>query len=68
MVSFPFNSWQEAGKMVQPSSKIECFSTTPNAKWGDVGGLESLKSEFKRHIVNRIKFPEVYKVGSFPIC
>lgn len=53
--------------MVRPSSKMEGFSTTPIAKWDDVVGLEFLKFVFERQIIYRIKFPEVYKVVSFPI-
>lgn len=48
--------------MIYASSEIEDFSTTPNAKWDDVVGLQSLKLEFERHIIKRIKFPEVFKV------
>lgn len=53
---------QQAAKMVQPSSRREGFSTIPNVKWEDVGGLESIRNEFDLHIVRRIKFPEDYQV------
>ncbi|KAE8693541.1 Cell division control protein 48-like protein C [Hibiscus syriacus] len=46
--------------MVQPSSRREGFSTIPNVKWEDVGGLDFLRQEFDRYIVRRIKFPEEY--------
>ncbi|EOY11870.1 hypothetical protein QUC31_001526 [Theobroma cacao] len=52
--------FEEAAKMVQPSSRREGFSTIPNVKWEDVGGLEFLRQEFDRYIVRRIKFPEDY--------
>lgn len=48
--------------MVQPSSRREGFSAIPNVKWEDVGGLDSLRKEFDRYIVRRIKFPEDYEV------
>ena len=48
--------------MVQPSSKREGFSTIPNVKWEDVGGLDYLRKEFDRYIVRRIKYPEDYEV------
>ena len=53
---------QEAAKMVQPSSRREGFSSIPNVKWEDVGGLDFLRQEFDRYIVRRIKFPEDYVV------
>ncbi|KAK8545790.1 hypothetical protein V6N12_026610 [Hibiscus sabdariffa] len=52
--------FEEAAKMVQPSSRREGFSTIPNVKWEDVGGLDFLRKEFDRYIVRRIKFPEEY--------
>ena len=54
--------FQEAVKMVQPSSKREGFSTIPNVKWEDIGGLDFLRKEFDRYIVRRIKHPEDYEV------
>ena len=48
--------------MVQPSSKREGFSTIPNVKWEDIGGLDFLRKEFDRYIVRRIKHPEDYEV------
>ncbi|KAK9152923.1 hypothetical protein Sjap_000403 [Stephania japonica] len=51
----------EAAKIVQPSAKREGFSTIPNVKWEDVGGLDSLRKEFDRYIVSRIKNPEDYE-------
>lgn len=58
--SFPM---QEAIKLVQPSSKREGFSTIPDVKWEDVGGLHSIRNEFNLHIVRRIKYPEEYQVS-----
>ena len=53
---------QEATKGVQPSLRREGFSPIPNVKWEDVGGLDHLKRDFERYIVNRIKYPEEYEV------
>ncbi|KAL2938854.1 Cell division control protein 48-like protein C [Bienertia sinuspersici] len=56
--------FETAAKMVQPSLRREGFSTIPKVTWEDVGGLNELRKEFERHIVDRIKFPELYeKVG-----
>ncbi|XP_051147250.1 cell division control protein 48 homolog C-like [Andrographis paniculata] len=53
--------FEEAAKMVQPSLKREGFSTVPNVKWEDVGGLHFLRHEFERYIVKCIKLPEISK-------
>ncbi|GMY13988.1 cell division control protein 48 homolog C [Fagus crenata] len=53
--------FEEAVKMVQPSSRREGFSAIPNVKWEDVGGLDLLRKEFDRYIVRRIKYPEDYE-------
>nr|GMD43678.1 cell division control protein 48 homolog C [Ipomoea batatas] len=60
-VSITMADFEEAVKMVQPSSRREGFSAIPNVKWEDVGGLELLRREFDRYIVRRIKYPEVYE-------
>lgn len=48
--------------MVQPSSRREGFSTIPDVKWEDVGGLTELRKQFELYIVNRIKYPTQYEV------
>jgi len=53
---------QEAANKVQPSLRREGFSSIPNVKWDDVGGLDLLRKEFERYIVRRIKYPEDYEV------
>lgn len=62
IIIFSFVFLQEAVKMVQPSSRREGFSSIPNVKWEDVGGLDILRQEFERYIVRRIKYPEDYEV------
>ncbi|GLT55646.1 hypothetical protein SLA2020_287490 [Shorea laevis] len=51
---------EEAAKIVQPSTRREGFSTVPNVKWEDVGGLDHLRKELVRHIIRPIKCPEAY--------
>jgi SpoVK/Ycf46/Vps4 family AAA+-type ATPase len=53
---------QKAAKLVQPSSKREGFSTIPNVKWEDVGGLDDIRDEFDLYIISRIKYPDDYQV------
>ncbi|KAL0897893.1 hypothetical protein Bca101_081854 [Brassica carinata] len=52
---------REAVKLVKGSLTREGFSTLPDVTWGDVGGLENLRSELDDYIVNPIKYPEVYE-------
>ncbi|XP_047261345.1 cell division control protein 48 homolog C-like isoform X1 [Capsicum annuum] len=51
---------QKAAKLVQPSFRGEGFSAIPNVKWEDIGGLHSLRHDFDRYIVRRIKNPKDY--------
>lgn len=53
---------QEATKTVQPSLRREGFSEIPTETWEDVGGLNELRKDFERHIVGRVKYPELYEV------
>ncbi|KAI9086025.1 hypothetical protein K1719_032102 [Acacia pycnantha] len=55
------SDFEEAVKLVQPSSRREGFSSIPNVKWEDIGGLDLLRQEFERYIVRRIKYPDDYK-------
>ena len=54
---------KEATKLVQPSLRREGFSSVPDVTWDDVGGLDSLRKEFERYIVRRIRNPEDYDVS-----
>ncbi|XP_073140858.1 cell division control protein 48 homolog C-like [Henckelia pumila] len=60
-VSITMADFEEAAKMVQPSSRREGFSAIPNVKWDDVGGLGLLRQELDRCVVKRIKYPEHYE-------
>ncbi|KAL7196441.1 hypothetical protein ACSBR1_036455 [Camellia fascicularis] len=60
-LSITMADFEEAAKMVQPSSRREGFSAIPNVKWEDVRGLHLLRKEFDRYIVRRIKYPEDYE-------
>ncbi|GLT40534.1 hypothetical protein SLA2020_146620 [Shorea laevis] len=59
-LSITMADFEKAAKLVQPSSRREGFSTVPNVKWEDVGGLDFLRQEFERDILRPIKFPEDY--------
>ncbi|XP_020575543.1 cell division control protein 48 homolog C-like [Phalaenopsis equestris] len=53
--------FEEAAKLVQPSTRREGFSLIPTIRWEDVGGLDSLRKAFDRYIIQRIKHPEDYE-------
>ncbi|CAN4091268.1 unnamed protein product [Withania somnifera] len=59
-LSINMADFEEAAKLVQPSSRREGFSAIPNVKWEDVGGLGTLRRDFDRYIVRRIKNPKDY--------
>uniref|UniRef100_A0A7N0T6C3 AAA+ ATPase domain-containing protein n=1 Tax=Kalanchoe fedtschenkoi TaxID=63787 RepID=A0A7N0T6C3_KALFE len=61
-LSITMDDFEEAIKKVQPSSKREGFSTIPDVKWEDVGGLDDLRKVFTSHIVKQIRFPEKCKL------
>lgn len=60
-LSITMSDFEVAAKLVQPSSRREGFSSIPNVKWEDVGGLDLLRREFDRYIVRRIKYPDEYE-------
>ncbi|MCD7464382.1 hypothetical protein HAX54_052610 [Datura stramonium] len=59
-LSINMADFEEAAKLVQPSSRREGFSAIPNVKWEDVGGLDSLRHDFARYIIRHIKNPKDY--------
>ncbi|KAK4796701.1 hypothetical protein SAY86_029027 [Trapa natans] len=60
-LSITMGDFEDAVKMIEPSSRREGFSSIPNEKWEHVGGLKSLRQAFDRFIVRRIKYPEQYE-------
>ncbi|GKE32097.1 cell division control protein 48 homolog C-like protein [Tanacetum coccineum] len=60
-LSIMMSDFEMAAKLVQPSTRREGFSSIPNVKWEDVGGLVSLRREFEHYIVERIKYPDEYE-------
>ncbi|XP_021821416.1 cell division control protein 48 homolog C-like [Prunus avium] len=52
--------FQKAVQEDPPSLKIQGFSAIPDVTWADVGG-DALRHELNLHIVNRIKYPEIYE-------
>ena len=52
--------FEEAIKIVQPSSKREGFATIPDVSWSDVGALEAVREELYMSIVRPIREPELF--------
>lgn len=53
---------------IQPSALREVFVERPNVRWGDVGGLDSLKMELKEAVELPLKRPEVFeRMGIRPL-
>ncbi|PHT75174.1 Cell division control protein 48 -like protein C [Capsicum annuum] len=59
-LSINMADFEEAAKLVQPSFRGEGLSAIPNVKGEDVGVLHSLRHDFDRYIVRRIKNPKYY--------
>ncbi|KAK9062009.1 hypothetical protein SSX86_019193 [Deinandra increscens subsp. villosa] len=53
--------FEAATKLVQASTKREGFTSIPNVKWEDVGGLDKLRRKFYKNIVRNIRYPNVYE-------
>ncbi len=53
--------FQEALRIVRPSAMREVLVETPNIKWEDIGGLETLKQELKEAVEWPLKNPEAFK-------
>ncbi|PIN78191.1 ATPase [Candidatus Woesearchaeota archaeon CG10_big_fil_rev_8_21_14_0_10_34_12] len=52
--------FKDALKVVRPSAMREVLVETPNLKWGDVGGLASVKQELKEAVEWPLKNPEAF--------
>ncbi|PIA57221.1 hypothetical protein AQUCO_00600151v1 [Aquilegia coerulea] len=60
-LSITMTDYREAAEKMQPSLTRQGFSTPLNVRWEDVGGLDLLRTEFERYIINRIKHPQEYE-------
>jgi transitional endoplasmic reticulum ATPase len=53
--------FKEALKLVRPSAMREVLVETPNIKWDDIGGLDSLKQELKEAVEWPLKYSDSFK-------
>jgi transitional endoplasmic reticulum ATPase len=56
--------FEDALKDVMPSAMREVYLETPDVKWSDIGGLESVKKELQEAVEWPLKYGEIYdKIG-----
>lgn len=55
------DDFKESLKLVRPSALREVLIETPNVKWEDVGGMDSLKQELKEAVEWPLKNPDSFK-------
>ncbi|MFB0563703.1 MAG: CDC48 family AAA ATPase [Candidatus Lokiarchaeia archaeon] len=61
------NDFEEAMKMVHPTTMREVMLEIPNVKWEQIGGLQNIKQELKEAVEWPLKYPEEFKkVGIRP--
>eukprot|EP01135_Chromosphaera_perkinsii_P011203 Nk52_evm30s2356 gene=Nk52_evmTU30s2356 len=60
-LAISLDDFENALKKVQPSSKREGFTMSPNVTWEDVGALEEIRHELKITITAPIKKPELFE-------
>merc|ERR1719379_3075301 len=59
--------FDEAMKLISPSSLRETTVTVPDVKWEDIGGLEETKKKLIEMVVYPIQYPDIYaKFGQRP--
>jgi len=59
--------FDEAMKVVNPSTLRETHVETPNIAWDDIGGLEKTKADLIEMVQYPIEYPEIYrKYGQTP--
>jgi transitional endoplasmic reticulum ATPase len=59
--------FDEALKVVRPSAMREVLVETPNTKWKDIGGVDSVKRDLKESVEWPMKFPDSFsRMGITP--
>ncbi|MFQ6134714.1 MAG: CDC48 family AAA ATPase [Nitrososphaerales archaeon] len=53
--------FENALKDVTPSAMREVYLESPDVKWSDIGGLESVKKELQEAVEWPLKYPDIYK-------
>jgi transitional endoplasmic reticulum ATPase len=56
--------FEDALKDVMPSAMREVYLETPDVKWADIGGLDTVKKELQEAVEWPLKYPDLYdKIG-----
>jgi transitional endoplasmic reticulum ATPase len=56
--------FEDALRDVMPSAMREVYLETPDVKWSDIGGLETVKKELQEAVEWPLKYPDLYdKIG-----
>ncbi len=55
------DDFENALKDVMPSAMREVYLETPDVKWSEIGGLESVKRELQEAVEWPLKYPDLYK-------
>ncbi|MCP8314726.1 MAG: CDC48 family AAA ATPase [archaeon] len=61
------SDFENALKDIMPSAMREVYLETPDVKWDDIGGLESVKRELQEAVEWPLKYPELYKQIGYSI-
>eukprot|EP01084_Bolivina_argentea_P008607 16113_1 len=56
------NNFEEALKIIAPSSVKDVVAEKPNITWDDIGGLENTKKQMIQMIENPLKFGHIYSM------
>ena len=51
----------EALKEIEPSALREVFVEIPNVRWGDIGGLDTVKQQIREAVEWPLKYPDMFK-------
>jgi transitional endoplasmic reticulum ATPase len=54
------DDFENALKDVMPSAMREVYLETPDIRWSDIGGLESVKKELQEAVEWPLKYPDLY--------
>ncbi|MHB8568002.1 MAG: CDC48 family AAA ATPase [Nitrososphaerales archaeon] len=54
------DDFQNAFKDIMPSAMREVYIETPDVRWNDIGGLDSIKKELQEAVEWPLKYPDLY--------
>jgi transitional endoplasmic reticulum ATPase len=54
------DDFEQAFKDIMPSAMREVYIETPDVRWSDIGGLDSIKKELQEAVEWPLKYPDLY--------